>query len=51
YEVTLYKDGEDAHWNDNPLDLEIEKFKIQKNDELMIRMAEGGGFAMSLIKN
>ncbi|MBT8324336.1 MAG: glycoside hydrolase family 97 catalytic domain-containing protein, partial [Winogradskyella sp.] len=51
YEVTLYKDGENAHWNNNPLDIKIEKFKIQKNDELTIRMAEGGGFAMSILKN
>ena len=52
YEAIIYRDGENAHWNDNPLDLIIEKIEINKDSKLTVKLAEGGGFAMSLkIKN
>lgn len=50
YEAIIYKDGVAAHWNDNPLDLKIEKQNITKVTKLNIRLAEGGGFAISLKK-
>ncbi len=50
YEAIIYKDGENAHWNDNPLDLEIEKIELNKKSKLTVSLAEGGGFAMSLKK-
>ncbi|MDY2587349.1 glycoside hydrolase family 97 protein [Winogradskyella aquimaris] len=50
YEAIIYKDGEKAHWNDNPLDIIIEKMELTKDSGLSIRLAEGGGFAISLIK-
>ena len=50
YEVTIYKDGENAHWNDNPLDISIEKIKINHHSKLVVSLAEGGGFAISLKK-
>lgn len=52
YTATIYKDGINAHWDENPLDLEITKTTtIDAQTELVISMAEGGGFAVSLIKN
>ncbi|MTE26395.1 glycoside hydrolase family 97 protein [Winogradskyella ouciana] len=50
YDATIYKDGKEAHWNDNPLDIEIEKMEQTKGNKLSIKLAEGGGFAISLKK-
>jgi hypothetical protein len=50
YQAIAYRDGEDAHWDDNPLSIEIEKLEIKKGDQLTLTMAPGGGFAISLIK-
>ncbi|WP_400076445.1 glycoside hydrolase family 97 protein [Winogradskyella sp. R77965] len=48
YEAIIYKDGENAHWNDNPLDIAIEKLEINKDSKLNVTLAQGGGFAISL---
>lgn len=48
YKATLYKDGPNAHWNDNPLDYTIETMSVDNNSSINIRMAPGGGFAISL---
>lgn len=50
YEVVIYKDGDKAHWDDNPLDISIEKIEISKDSKLSVKLAEGGGFAISLKK-
>jgi len=50
YQAVLYKDGKEAHWDKNPTDYEIEQLTIDKNSKLTIKLAEGGGFAMSLMK-
>ncbi len=50
YEATIYKDGENAHWDNNPLDYTIEKMEITHKTRIPIRMAEGGGFAISLLE-
>ncbi|WP_430466850.1 glycoside hydrolase family 97 protein [Winogradskyella ouciana] len=50
YDATIYKDGKEAHWNDNPLDIEIEKMELTKGNKLSIKLEEGGGFAISLKK-
>ena len=50
YEAIIYKDGDDAHWDDNPLAISIEKIEIKKDSKLSVKLAEGGGFAISLIK-
>ncbi|NRB60247.1 MAG: glycoside hydrolase family 97 protein [Winogradskyella sp.] len=50
YDAVIYKDGEKAHWDNNPLDIKIEELQINKNSNLTIKLAEGGGFAISLIK-
>ena len=50
YNAVIYKDGKDAHWNDNPTAITIEKQTITKESKLTIQLAEGGGFAISLLK-
>ena len=50
YDATIYKDGPNAHWNDNPQDYTIEHMKITKDSMFDIAMAPGGGFAISLIQ-
>jgi hypothetical protein len=49
YKATLYKDADDAHWDDNPTAYAIEEMKITSESNLPIKMAPGGGFALSLI--
>ncbi|MDY0779493.1 glycoside hydrolase family 97 protein [Tenacibaculum sp. IB213877] len=50
YTATIYKDAKDAHWNDNPTALAIETQTITKDSKLTLRLAEGGGVAISLQK-
>lgn len=50
YQATIYKDGKDAHWDDNPLAISIENMTITNASKLKVKMAQGGGFAISLIK-
>jgi hypothetical protein len=51
YNATIYKDGKEAHWNENPLGLEIEKREVTKSTKLEVKLASGGGVAISLLKN
>jgi len=50
YEAKVYRDGNNAHWNNNPLDIIIETLEIKKGDRKVIKLAEGGGLAISLKK-
>ena len=50
YEVVIYKDGNNAHWDKNPLDINIENIELNKDSKLTVKLAEGGGFAMSFKK-
>jgi hypothetical protein len=50
YEVTIYKDGEKAHFKDNPTAIAIEKITITKDSKQTFKLAAGGGFAISLLK-
>lgn len=49
YNATVYQDGKNAHWNDNPTDIEISKMLIDKNSKINFHLAPGGGLAISLI--
>lgn len=49
YKATIYKDGPDAHWDNNPTDYTIEEMEIDLNSKLDIHLAAGGGFAMSIV--
>ena len=50
YEAKIYKDGNSAHWNDNPLDINFETVIINNKTKLDFNLAKGGGLAISLIK-
>ena len=50
YIATIYKDGVNAHWDNNPLDIKIETLTINRNSSLKLDLVEGGGVAISLIK-
>ena len=49
YQATIYKDGPDAHWNDNPTDIAIEQIQVNKGDKMDLNLAPGGGVAISFI--
>jgi glucan 1,4-alpha-glucosidase len=48
YEATIYRDGQDAHWHDNPTSYVIEKTVITKDTIKSFILVEGGGLAISL---
>ena len=48
YQAIIYKDGKKAHYKNNPTDIEIEKITVDKTTSKTIKLAEGGGFAISL---
>ncbi|GAA0872339.1 glycoside hydrolase family 97 protein [Gangjinia marincola] len=50
YTATIYQDGKDAHWDSNPLAIDISTEEIKKGDTRTIRLAPGGGLAISLMK-
>jgi len=50
YTATIYKDGKDAHWNDNPTSIAIETIEVTSNSTLNLTLAAGGGTAVSFIK-
>jgi len=51
YTATIYEDGKNAHWDKNPTSLNIRKFEVTKNDTLKLKLAAGGGAAVSFMKN
>jgi hypothetical protein len=50
YDAIIYEDGKDAHWDDNPTSINIRKLEITNKSKETLQLAEGGGFAISLIK-
>jgi hypothetical protein len=48
YKAIVYKDGKDAHWDDNPLSFEIEELEITSEMQKTFHLAAGGGLAISL---
>lgn len=50
YQATIYRDGEGADWKTNPEAYEIEKMTVTNKTTLSIRLAKGGGCAISIIK-
>ncbi len=47
--ATIYRDGENAHYTNNPDDYVIEKRSITSEDQLTLSLAAGGGVAISLV--
>jgi len=49
YEATIYADGDDAHWDKNPTSYKIEKQEVDNSSILKLKLAAGGGAAISLL--
>ena len=48
YEATIYADAPDAHWDHNPEKYVITKQLVSKGDVLRVKLAPGGGAAISI---
>jgi hypothetical protein len=49
YVATIYHDAGNASWNDNPEAYVIEKFIVDKGTSVQLKLAPGGGTAISLL--
>ena len=49
YLATIYRDAPGAHWKDNPEAYVIEKFIVNNRSALNLKLAAGGGFAISMV--
>ncbi len=49
YVATVYRDADSAHWQHNPEAYRIEKFIVDNKTALKIKLAAGGGTAVSLM--
>ena len=50
FQAAVYKDGKDAHWDNNPTSIEIEHLTVNRDLRTTFRLAPGGGVAISLVK-
>ena len=50
YEAIIYADSDDAHYKTNPKGYTISKHKVTPESTIHIKMAPGGGFAISFKK-
>ena len=50
YVATLYADGKDADYQNNPTDYRIKKGVVTAKSKLSVRLARSGGFALSLVE-
>jgi len=49
YVATIYSDKEDSHWDKNPTAYKIESLTVDKTTNLNLKLAQGGGTAISFI--
>jgi hypothetical protein len=49
YLATIYRDADDAHWEKNPEAYVIEKYIVDSNTMLSLKLAPGGGTAISFV--
>lgn len=49
YKAIIYADGEKADWKTNPTEYQITEQEVTADDTLNIRMAAGGGQAISFM--
>ena len=49
YLATIYRDADDADWKNNPEAYKIEKFIVDSKTKLKLKLAPGGGTAISLV--
>ena len=50
YKTTVYRDGDDAHWDRNPTSIVIKQIEVNATTTQTFDLAPGGGLAISLIK-
>lgn len=50
YTATIYADAKDADWEKNPMAYEITKKKVTFKDKLELKLASGGGCAVSIME-
>ena len=50
YTATIYEDAEDAHWDKNPTATNIREIEVKASDSIHLKLAPGGGAAISFIK-
>ncbi|MCP6274963.1 glycoside hydrolase family 97 C-terminal domain-containing protein, partial [Klebsiella pneumoniae] len=48
YEATIYEDGKDADYINNPQSYHIYKLKVSNATKLNIKLARSGGYAISV---
>ena len=49
YKATIYRDGKNAHYRNNPQDYVIETRTVDSRSKLKLNVAAGGGYAISVI--
>jgi hypothetical protein len=49
YTAIIYSDGENAHWNDNPTDYQIDTVNVFHRNDISLNLAPGGGCAISFV--
>ena len=49
YTATIYSDGDNAHWDKNPTSYKITTIEVDNESELLLKLAPGGGTAISFI--
>ncbi len=50
YVATLYADGKDADYENNPTSYQIKKGRVSAKTKISVKLARSGGFALSLIE-
>jgi len=49
YVATIYADADNADWKDNPEAYKISKYIVDSNTSINLKLAKGGGTAISLV--
>jgi len=49
YTATVYSDGENAHWEKNPISYQINKYLVNSKTRLKLSLVESGGTAISFL--
>ena len=51
YTATIYEDGENTHWDNNPTAYNIRTIKVDRSSNIHLHLAPGGGAAISIFRN
>lgn len=46
YTAQIYRDGDDAHWDTNPYEMEVEEIEVTSRSIMKLRLMAGGGQAV-----